>query len=143
MQNSHDQLIKLHTTLIDAQQGYEQALKDTNDSHIANLSRSMIALREQHHIELHGALLEAGATPDDSGSFMSTVQRVVIDIRSTVTGLDTGALPSFIRGEEQIIGLYDDALREARGELRTVDILTRQKAALQEKVLDMKSMQTA
>jgi uncharacterized protein (TIGR02284 family) len=138
-----DHLIKLHTALIDTQQGYEQSSREVTDSKVASLFRSMIALREKDHTELHQALVAAGAKPDDSGSFMSTVQRVVVDIRAKITGLDESTLSSYIRGEEQIIGYYDDALKEAKGHPLTVEILARQKHTLQQQIENMKAMQTA
>jgi len=86
-------------------------VKDTDNSNLAALCREMMALRDRHHAELHQALIKLGEKPDDSGSFMSTVQKVVIDVRAAVTGLNENALPSFIRGEENILDLYDDALK--------------------------------
>ena len=63
----------------------------------------MVALKEKDHSEIHAGLSKLGEKPDDSGSFMSTVHKTVISVRSAVTGLGSNALSSFVMGEEQII----------------------------------------
>ncbi len=136
-----DNLTKLHTTLIDTERGYEEAIKDAGESNLIPLLREMRDLHSRHHTELHYILLGMGVTPDDSGSFMSIVHKVVIDMRAAITGIDEKTLPSFIDGEENIVDLYRDALQESQSEPTTVEILNRQKQALEEQISKMKVMQ--
>lgn len=63
-------------------------MEDAKDASVTPLLRDMIALREKHHRELDVLLRNLGATPDESGSFMSTVHRTVIKVRALVTGID-------------------------------------------------------
>ena len=65
----HESLKSLHTAIIDAREGYE----DAESTRLAAFFRSMNILHAAHHTELHQALLEAGETPEDDGSFMSRV----------------------------------------------------------------------
>ncbi len=74
---------------------------------------------------------------------MSIVHKVVIDMRAAITGLDEKALPSFVSGEESIIGLYDAALQECRSDTKTVEILNHQKQDLETQISKMKVMQQA
>jgi uncharacterized protein (TIGR02284 family) len=134
---------KLHTALIDTSRGYEEAIKDSNGGQLSPLFRELLALHNKDHAELHQVISKTGETPDDSGSFMSTVHRVVIDMRAAITGLDENALSAFISGEESIIGLYDEALEESRSQPDVADILKQQKQSLQAQVAKMKVMQTA
>ena len=138
-----DQLKALHTALIDAKKGYEEALRDSEDNAARRVFSDMIALREKHHSELHGSLTRLGETPDEDGSFMATVHETVISVRAAVTGIGTNALSSFVSGEERILGKYDDALDEARSEPALSGILTRQKQELQGKVAEMNRLSSS
>jgi uncharacterized protein (TIGR02284 family) len=108
-----DALKKLHTVLIDSRIGYDEALSEAEGKGLAPLFREMIDIRDRHHAELDAHLREAGATPDESGSFLSVVHRTIFKIRSLVSGLDGSVLPGLIDGEERIAGYYEDVLRDA------------------------------
>ena len=56
-------------------------------------------------------LSAAGLTPDEAGSFMSTVHKTVIGVRSAVVGLDAGSLSSFASGEENNLAKYDESIK--------------------------------
>ncbi|WP_315719641.1 MULTISPECIES: PA2169 family four-helix-bundle protein [unclassified Bradyrhizobium] len=135
-----DSLKTLHTSLIDARNGYQEAAKDAETPALKALFAEMIALKERDHAELHDALRRMGETPDESGSFMSTVHQTVIRVRSALTGLGSNALSSFVSGEEQILSQYDDALTDCADDAATTATLTRQRASLQAKVAQMKQL---
>jgi uncharacterized protein (TIGR02284 family) len=97
-----DSLKKLHTTLVDNRNGYQEAVKDADQPAFKALFEEMLALKEKDHAELHSALRKLGEQPDESGSFMSTVHKTVIGVRAAVTGLGPNALSSFVMGEEQV-----------------------------------------
>jgi uncharacterized protein (TIGR02284 family) len=137
-----DSLKKLHTTLIDNCRGYQEAVKDAKDPASKALFSEMLTLKTNDHAELHRALLSIGERPDDSGSFMATVHETVIKVRSAVTGLGTNALPSFVMGEQQVIDEYKQAIADSSAYPATIEILNRQKAALQNKIAQMKTMET-
>jgi uncharacterized protein (TIGR02284 family) len=146
MIGSIESLKKLHTVLIDTHQGYEEAIKeaskDASSSALAPIFREMIDLRGKAHAEIHRTLLSLGEKPDDSGSFMATVHRIAIDTRALITGLNE-AIPSFISGEEHVIGAYDEALEASASDAKITDILTRQKQSLQAEISKMKMLQAA
>jgi len=145
MPESIESLKKLHTVLIDTRNGYDEALedahKDKSSSALAPLFREMIDLRSKAHAELHQALIAKGEKPDDSGSFMSAVHRVAIDVRAAITGLNE-SLSAFISGEEQVMGAYDEALKENAGDAKISNMLLGQKLSLQKAIGKMKSLQT-
>jgi hypothetical protein len=103
----------------------------------------MISLREQNLDELGRALSSMGENPDAGESFMTFIQRAVIDVRAALTGLDEQTLPSFIRGEESVLSRYDDALKACAGDPKTAEILSRQRQLLKDKIAEMKLMQAA
>ena len=135
-----ESLKKLHTSLVDTQNAYELALKDTPDEEVAGIMKQIISLRHTDHLELHQALITAGEVPDDRGSFMSVVHENVVAVRAAVSGVDKGSLTAFASGEEKIVAEYDDAMREMSANPIVVDILTRQKDKLLAKITEMKQL---
>ena len=137
-----DNLKKLHTALIDNRNGYQEAAKDTETPGLKAFFADMIALKEKDHSELHAGLSKLGEQPDETGSFMSTVHKTVISVRSAVTGLGTNSLASFVMGEEQIVKEYDSALEESASDPEISAVLNRQKQTLLSKIAEMKRMET-
>ena len=107
----HDALVALHTALIDARTGYRKALESADDSTIKPILQNVHDLHGQAHADVHAMLNAAGLQPDESGSFMSTVHKTVIGVRSAVVGLDAGSLSSFASGEENNLAKYDEAIK--------------------------------
>lgn len=110
-----DALTSLHTALVDSRNGYQEALDDAEGKGLSGLFRDMIDMRERDAAELAALLASMGHTPDRDGSFMSTVHRTVIKVRSLFTELDERILPGLIDGEERILGYYDEACEAAAG----------------------------
>lgn len=136
---SNDKLKSLHTALIDARKGYETAVNDAETSEMKALFRRMIAQHEAAHREVHGLLTKRGETPDEDGSFMSTVHKTVISVRSAVSGLGRDSLSSFADGEERIVESYDEAIAENGGEADAAKTLKAQRSALIDRIAEMKA----
>ena len=66
-----DHLKSLHTSAIDARNGYQEALEDAEGKGMTPLFRDMIALHEGNAAELARELTKANEIPDDKGSFMT------------------------------------------------------------------------
>jgi uncharacterized protein (TIGR02284 family) len=127
----------LHTTVVDARKGYEEALKDAEGKGLTPLFRDMIALHQSHADALAADLAKHGEKADDQGSFLSVIHRTVISIRSLFGGLDESVLPGLIDGEERVIGYYDEALTDCPAD--EFATLAKQRAALQVKVGEMRA----
>lgn len=128
----------LHTTVIDARNGYEEALKDAEGKGLSSLFREMMTLHSSHADLLASELARHGEVVDDDGSFLSTVHRTVISIRSLFGGLDESILPGLIDGEQRVISYYDEALKDCP--TNEASILTQQRDALQQKIHEMKAL---
>ena len=135
-----DKLKTLHTALVDTRSAYEIALKDTKDPEVARICKEMVSLRHDDHLELHQALITAGETPDDDGSFMSVVHETVVGVRACLTGISKKTLPAFASGEEEIVKEYDAALRESAANPAIAEILSRQRSVLVDKIAVMKQL---
>jgi uncharacterized protein (TIGR02284 family) len=105
-----EHLKSLHTHAIDAHAGYQEALEDAEGKDLAGLFRSMMSIHTANADELSARLLQNGATADDDGSFMSTVHRSIMKIRSLFGGLGESVIPGLIDGEERNVNAYEDAL---------------------------------
>ena len=131
----------LHTVVIDARNGYEEALKDAEGRGLTPLFRDMMGLHQSHAEALAADLVRHGHTPDEKGSFLSAIHRTVISIRSLFGGLDESILPGLIDGEERVLSYYDEALSDCPPS-ETASLAT-QRAELQDKIDRMKSMNAA
>lgn len=143
-----DQLKSLHTSAIDARNGYREALNDTDGKEaeskaMTTLFRDMAALHDRHATELARELTRNNELADDQGSFMTTVHKTIMDIRSMFDGLDESVLPGLIDGEKRNVGKYDDALRTPELLGSVTVLLTRQRENLQQKINLMEAERAA
>ena len=105
-----DHLKSLHTGAIDAKSGYDRALEDADrGKDLTGVFRDLSALHATNASELAALIAASGGKPDSSGSFMSTIHRTIMDIRSLLGGLDDSILPGLIDGEERNMRAYDEA----------------------------------
>jgi uncharacterized protein (TIGR02284 family) len=132
-------LASLHTALIDASNGYDEAIRDADQPELKAIFGRLKLAHEKAHAELHHLLLARGLKPDDGGSFMSTVHKTIISVRSAVTGLNDEALSAFAEGEERIVEDYNRAIEGNRDDAAVVGLLERQKEALKDEIRVMRA----
>lgn len=133
-----DSLTSLHTTLIDTRNGYDEAQKDAEGKGLAPLFRDLSIMHTKSANEV-GALLNAkGVLADDNGSFMTTVHKTIIGIRSLFGGLDESILPDLIDGEKRVLGYFDETLEEFPAG-NDHDVLTKQRAILATKIGELEA----
>jgi len=141
--NILDHLKSLHTSEIDARNGYEKALEDADGEGMAPLFRDMIALHENNAAELGGELVKAGEKADEDGSFMTLVHETIMNVRSIFDGLDSSVLPGLIDGETRNVGKYDDALKVATASPAIASLLSAQRSKILEKIALMETQKAA
>ena len=133
-----DELKTLHTSAVDARNGYREALKEAEGKGMSPLFADMIKVHDGHASQLADLLARAGQQAG-SGSFMSTVHETIMDVRALFSGLDASVLPGLIDGERRNITKYDDAINgSSPGPERTA--FEHQRAELQAKVAGMETM---
>jgi uncharacterized protein (TIGR02284 family) len=138
-----EHLKSLHTNAIDARNGYQEALEDADGKGMTPLFRDMIAVHESHAGELARELTRANEIPDDSRSFMTTVHKTIMDVRSWFNGLDESVLSGLIDGETRNASKYDDALRDGKAPANIASLLSAQRDRLLQMISDMKARQAA
>ena len=138
-----DHLKSLHTSAIDARNGYQEALKDADGKGMTPLFRDMIALHDRHAGELARELMRTNEIPDDKGSFMTVIHETIMDVRSMFNGLDESVLPGLIDGEKRNVSKYDEALSDTRSTPNIAGILSAQRARIVEKIAAMEAQKAA
>ncbi|MBR2534489.1 MAG: DUF2383 domain-containing protein [Hyphomicrobium sp.] len=133
-----DNLKNLHTILIDSKHGYEEALTDAEGRGMTQLFQEMITLRIKDAGEIATILTTIGEKADENGSFMTTINRAIISLRSLFGGLDESILPGLIDGEKRIVGYYDSALETSASSVDR-EILTRQRQNLLKIIAEMEA----
>lgn len=133
----------LHTSAIDARNGYQEALKDAEGKGMSPLFSEMIALHESNARELARELTKAGEKPDDKGSFMSVVHQTIMDVRSLFNGLDQSVLPGLIDGEKRNVSKYDDAFKDAKTSPDIATLLSAQRDRITHKIANMEMQKAA
>lgn len=129
----NDSIVELHRALIDACNGYDEAIKDAQKPDLVALFQRAKLLHEKAH-----AILSArGATPDDKESFMSTIHGTVISVCSAIVGLDMGSFSSFAAGEEKMLETYDEAIQSNGDDAPVCIALEQQRSELVELVGEM------
>ncbi len=139
MSDITDHVLHLQTSVVDARNGYEQALKDSAKNSLVGLFGDMLSLHARHADELGAELVSAGIKPDNDGSFMSTVHRRIMDFRSLFNGLDESVLPGLIDGETRLLSAYDDAIKAASVGTAVHTLLVNQRQSLHQQIASMQS----
>lgn len=134
-------LINLHTTLIDTRNGYGAAQKDAEGMGLATLFRDLSVMHTKAANEVSNLLNAMGVITADEGSFMTTIHKTIVGIRSLFGGLDESIVPALVEGEMRVLGYYDDALQLfPSGHER--EILVQQRTILAARIEDLESRKT-
>ncbi len=134
-----DALRRLHTDAVDAMNGYTEALKDSDGASVFQLFEEMSDFHRKAASELAEEMIRLGEKPDYNGSFMSTVHRSIMKLRSLVGGLDGSVLPGLIDGEERNLTQYNEALETGGLRAAAIMIVARQREDLAVKVARMRA----
>ncbi|MEQ1696346.1 MAG: DUF2383 domain-containing protein [Hyphomicrobiaceae bacterium] len=137
------QIRELHQMLIDSRNGYEEAVKVSQEGDLSGLFRQLVIIRTSAIAEIEQLLAVDGASVDQTQSIMSTINRAVVDIRSMLTGLTATTIPAFVADEEQILLKYDETIGALREPALELAPLLRQRDVLRDKVESMRSMAAA
>lgn len=127
MNDDREALSTLHTRLVDAAKGHDEAAGLAEDAVLAALFRDLREQHRRHAGALAARMIAHGIEPDTDGSFLQYVHKAILNVRSAIGGLDENALSGIRDGEERILDLYDDAIREVSADAELVALLTRQR----------------
>jgi uncharacterized protein (TIGR02284 family) len=111
--NAIPTLNNLIETCKDGEEGFRTAADGVKNSDLRTLFLTYSQQRAQFAAELQSEVRHLGGDPEDSGSVAASLHRGWINIKSTVTGEDEGAVISECeRGEDSAVRNYKDALNQ-------------------------------
>ena len=106
-------LNNLVETCKDGQDGFRTAADGVKNSELVSLFNTYSQQRGQFASELQNEVRSLGGDPEKAGSTAAALHRGWINIKSTVTGEDEGAVISECeRGEDSAVKAYEEALQE-------------------------------
>ncbi|HKQ53671.1 MAG TPA: PA2169 family four-helix-bundle protein [Pyrinomonadaceae bacterium] len=106
-------LNNLIETCKDGEQGFRTAADGVKRSDLRTLFLTYSQQRAQFAAELQAEVRHLGGDPEERGSVAASLHRGWINIKSTVTGEDEGAVISECeRGEDSAVRNYQSALNE-------------------------------
>jgi uncharacterized protein (TIGR02284 family) len=107
-------LNNLIETCKDGENGFRTASDGVKNQELKTLFLTYSQQRAQFASELQAEVRRFGGDPEQTGSVAATLHRGWINIKSTVTGEDEGAVISECeRGEDSAVRNYQDALKES------------------------------
>lgn len=117
MATDNDNVISTLNNLIetckDGENGFRTAADGVKNGELKTLFLTYSQQRAQFAAELQAEVRNLGGDPEETGSVAASLHRGWINIKSTVTGEDEGAIISECeRGEDSAVKNYQDALKE-------------------------------
>ena len=114
---ANDEVISTLNNLVetckDGQNGFRTAAEGVKNSELIALFNTYSQQRGQFASELQNEVRTLGGDPEKTGSTAAALHRGWINIKSTVTGEDEGAVISECeRGEDSAVKAYEEALKE-------------------------------
>ncbi len=105
-----EHLKSLHDGAVDARDAYDLALREAGGHGLSELFQRMTALHQSNALELATVLARYGAAPEPGGSFLTTIQRTLINIGAIFDRQSESILPGLIQGETSNVASYQEAL---------------------------------
>ena len=109
---SLEALVGLHTISVDTLHGF-QKMSEKAEPEFRPVVDRFCAVHIRHAARLDTMVREMGGIPDASGSFMGTVNRAVVGLRSIFDTIDAGVMKNVREGEDRVVAAFNNALRSS------------------------------
>lgn len=104
-----EQVAAARTSTLDALAGFEKMAEHAEPEFLPAV-KTFAGLHQRHADRIMRILADAGHPPEEDGSVMGTVNRLVVATRALFDEIDADVLPQIQSGEEHVLSAYDDAL---------------------------------
>lgn len=149
MENTNEKQVTLINGLIeinnDRIEGYERAMKETDDADLKVLFSSMAGESRAYRAELIAEVISLNGTPAEGTTNSGKVYRAWMDIKAALTGKDRHAIIASCEfGEDAALEAYDDVMTADTGlSAKTRDIVVKQREKLQQSHNKIKALRDA
>ncbi len=111
MQNSEglDSLASLHGLTLDNLTGFDKMVEKA-EPEFRETAQAFQALHSRHAAALAQMLARFGRDPEQDGSLMGTMNRVVVSMRSMVDEIDQDTMKNIRTGEQFVLDAFDKAI---------------------------------
>lgn len=109
-----DALVALHRRSVDNVAGFA-AMVSRAEPDFRDVAQRFHDLHQRHVGTLAQMLRDRGLHPDSDGSFMATVNRVMVSIRSLFDDIDADVMRQIHNGEAWTLDAFDSAIAALRG----------------------------
>ncbi len=145
-QLAHDETVSALNQLLeknyDTEQGYKNALLETNNERLKLYFKRQAASRSRNANELDKAIRDLNETPVKSGSTEGAIHRTWMDFKTAIVGKDDEAiLEECIRGDEAAVSEYQDILDNQNYLHETKDVLRYQLDGIQNTLNTIKKLE--
>ena len=106
-----DAMIALHTRSLDTEQGFAKMVEKAEPA-FRPIAQRFGDLHARHVTRLGAMVRELGGEPDADGSFMGTVNRAVVTLRSVFDQIDDDVMVQVRNGEDFVLTSFDGAIAE-------------------------------
>lgn len=131
------------TRVVDSADGYESAAEDATQGRFAIMFKEKAQERRAFATEIRNHLNTLGEQVAEDGSLLAAGHRVFKDIRDAVTGKDDQAVINEVdRGETHLLKTYDDALEDIPPSDQAYQLLSKQRASVNETLSQIKSYES-
>lgn len=103
-----DRIAEVHTRVLDVIAGFEK-LSEKAEPGFKPVADAFLATHQKHEAELAIYLRKMGRDPNDDGSFFSTVNRSLIEIRSWFEDVADNVMDRVQEGEKHVLYGYEQA----------------------------------
>ena len=149
MENTNEKQVTLINGLIeinnDRIEGYERAMKETDDADLKTLFSSMAGESRTYRGELIAEVISLNGTPAEGTTNSGKVYRAWMDIKAALTGKDRHAIIASCEfGEDAALEAYDDVLTSDTAiSAKSRDVIVKQREKLQQSHNQIKALRDA
>lgn len=103
-----DKLAEVHTRVLDTLAGFDK-LHEKAEPEFRQVALAFQQMHAEHERDLSAALVAAGRSPEQDGSFFGGINRAVIEVRSWFEDVTAKVMDQIKEGEKHVLDAYADA----------------------------------
>jgi len=143
--NQIEQLNDILTKCYDAEQGFKQVSEKVDNNNLKEICENRSSQRYDFGHEIKGEIKKLGGEVEKGSSVAAGLHRTWIAIKGALSadGNDTAMLEEIIRGEEETIEEYNEALKKFPADSSAYQVLTKQRDTITTMLSTIKAMKVS